>query len=132
MFDLEKMFKLNSDLLILFKRIRELNLEWLTLIEGPANLTEIFSELLTLKFISEKIFEIYSTFQLDKLKSHKYFWESVKVPSFWFPFFRKYSVTSEFQTIQILIQKLYDIKYEMPTFNEVRIMCFELSSKTFL
>ena len=54
MFDLEKMFKLNSDLLILFKRIRELNLEWLTLIEGPANLTEIFSELLTLKFISER------------------------------------------------------------------------------
>ena len=69
MFDLEKMFKLNSDLLILFERIRELNLEWLTLIEGPANLTEIFSELLTLKFISEKICEIYSTFQLDKHKS---------------------------------------------------------------
>ena len=78
MCDLEKMFKLN--LLILFERIRELNLEWLTLIEGPANLTEIFSELLTLKFISEKIFEIYSTFQLDKLKSHKYFWVSVQVP----------------------------------------------------
>ena len=52
MFDLEKMFKLNSD--FLFERIRELNSEWLTLIEGPANLTEIFSELLTLKFISEK------------------------------------------------------------------------------
>ena len=81
MFDLEKMFKLNSDLLILFKRIRELNLEWPTLIEGPANLTEIFSELLTLKFISEKIFQIYSAFQLDQLKSHKYFWVNSKVPT---------------------------------------------------
>ena len=59
MFDLEKMFKLNSDLLILFKRIRELNLEWLTLIEGPANLTEIFSELLTLKFISDLFLDLF-------------------------------------------------------------------------
>ena len=59
MFDLEKMFKLNSDLLILFERIRELNLEWLTLIEGPANLTEIFSELLTLKFISDLFLDLF-------------------------------------------------------------------------
>ena len=77
MFDLEKMFKLNWDLLILFETIRELNSKWLTLIEGPSNLVEIFWELL--KFISEKIFEHYPAFQFDKLKSHKYFW--VKVPT---------------------------------------------------
>ena len=42
MFDLEKMFKLNLDLLILFETIRELYSEWLTLIEGPAKSKKMF------------------------------------------------------------------------------------------